>query len=382
MNENSVICNFIKNNPDNWQEVLKNDYSIKIKTENNYAIFNYDVNCNFSDPIVQEARGIIIDFEKLEVVCWPFRKFGNYSEYYCDSIDWDSARVLEKVDGSIIKLWFDFSQEKWQFSTNGTIRAENAPVEKEYNLYFSDIISQAENLKDINFDSLDKTNTYIFELVSPYNKIVVKYPTTKLFHLGTRNNVTGKELEVDISICKPKSYKLKSLDDCVNAAINLNVNGNNDVKQEGFVVVDKDYHRIKVKSPEYLVLSRISQATAILKKDCVYLLINNPEKLDVFSSNYPDLLPSIKYYEYKFVELKNSANKMAIFARALYREFDSNRGDVARVITKHKLSPIGFLALGNEKTGEEILLALPFDKLLKFIPDYEPDDLRSLLAIN
>jgi len=140
MNKNSLICNYINDNPENWKETLENDYDLKIKIDGDYAIFNYDFNCNFANPIVQEARGIIIDYKKLEVVCWPFRKFGNHNESYCDSIDWESARVLEKVDGSIIKLWFDFQKNDWQFSTNGTIRAENASVDKYYNLYFIDLI--------------------------------------------------------------------------------------------------------------------------------------------------------------------------------------------------------------------------------------------------
>jgi hypothetical protein len=35
---------------------------------------------DYTDPIVQEARGIIIDITNGDVVCWPFRKFGNWQE--------------------------------------------------------------------------------------------------------------------------------------------------------------------------------------------------------------------------------------------------------------------------------------------------------------
>ena len=380
MNENSLICKFIKDNPENWKELLETDYDLKIKIDNNYAIFNYDFNCNFANPVVQEARGIIIDYKNLEVVCWPFRKFGNHNESYCDTIDWDSARVLEKVDGSIIKLWFDFEKNDWQFSTNGTIRAENASVDKYYNLCFMDLINEADNLKDIPFETLDKNNTYIFELVGPQNQIIVKYPNPSLYHLGTRNNISGQEMELDIGIKKPNSYKLKSLDDCVNAVLNLNKNNSDEIKQEGFVVVDKNYHRIKVKSPEYLVMSRISQVTAISKKDCLFLLLNNTQKLEVFGKNNTDLLPSIKYYDYKFTELKDLSNKMVLFTRALYKEFDSNRGAVARVISSHWLSSIGFKAIENDKTGEELLLEMPFERLLKLIPDYEVENLSTLIT--
>lgn len=96
MNKNSKICCFIKENPQ-WREILKNEYGITIKEEYPYAIFNYGINSDFSIPIVQEARGIIINIENLEVACFPFRKFGNYNESYADKIDWNRALMEESV---------------------------------------------------------------------------------------------------------------------------------------------------------------------------------------------------------------------------------------------------------------------------------------------
>lgn len=119
MNKNSKICCFISEN-ENWREILKQEYGITVKEEYHYAIFNYGINSDFSNPIVQEARGIIINIENLEVACFPFRKFGNYNESYADKIDWNTARVQEKIDGSIIKMWYG-ENEKWVFSTNAMI---------------------------------------------------------------------------------------------------------------------------------------------------------------------------------------------------------------------------------------------------------------------
>ena len=104
MNRNSKLCCFISKY-ENWRDILKDKYKITIKEEYPFAIFNYGIDCDFSNPIVQESRGIILDLDNLEVVCWPFRKFGNYNESYADKIDWNTARVQDKIDGSIIKLW-------------------------------------------------------------------------------------------------------------------------------------------------------------------------------------------------------------------------------------------------------------------------------------
>jgi hypothetical protein len=376
MNRYSVICKFIAQNPTNWEEIMTNDLCIKVKRDKNLAIFNYAIGCNFQNPVVQEARGIIIDLDTLDVVCWPFRKFGNHTEPYADTIDWPSARVLEKIDGSIVKLWFDKGEDKWQFSTNGTIRAEGAPISEYAGVYFLDIIRRTDNFDDIPFDALDKDTTYIFELVSPETEIVIKYPTPLLYHIGTRNNITGAEFEVDIGMPKPKSFALGSLDDCVKASIELNQG--DVVDSEGFVVVDKDYHRVKVKSPEYFALHRLKSVETVSKKDAIQMILDASEDIEKICSANASLVPLFKFYEFKIAEVKVQADKIGVLSRSLLREYDGNRGSVARVISKHPLSTYGFLALDKNKSGGELFIESGVDKIAKYIPDYTEPDIYSL----
>ena len=119
-------CEFLCTHPADWEARLKSPpYLLTIKREGKLAIFNYDLtaeekdlsegttyHCDFRLPEVQEARGIILDTEYNQVVCWPFRKFANFGESYADEIDWSTARVEEKLDGSIVKLWYDYEREK------------------------------------------------------------------------------------------------------------------------------------------------------------------------------------------------------------------------------------------------------------------------------
>ena len=237
MNENSVLCRFLAAHPADWEERLS-ALGIRMKRGGALCIFNYNITSDFSLPEVAEARGIILDTEKREVVCWPFRKFGNYNESYADRIDWQTARVQEKVDGSIVKLWFDGKRGAWQFSTNGCIRAEEASVDGRWDLKYGDLIRKAENYGEIPFYALDREKTYIFELVSPEAPIVVAYPKTLLYHIGTRSNLTGREETPDIGLPRPKEYPLSSLEDCLRAAAALNAT-KEAVTEEGFVVVDE-----------------------------------------------------------------------------------------------------------------------------------------------
>lgn len=380
MNKNSYICKFINDNPTDWYEKLHKDYGIRVKKEDSLAIFSYNIECDFRDPIVQESRGIIIDYEKLEVVCWPFRKFGNYTESYADDIDWNNAVVLEKVDGSIIKLWFNEITEKWQFSTNGMINADNATTDAFSNVTYGSVIRQAVNYTDIPFDKLDKTNTYIFELVSPQTRVVVKYDEIALYHLGTRNNITGIECNVDIGIKKPKSYSISSLEDCINAAIELNkgCESDDEIENEGFVVVDKNWNRVKVKSPDYIMLHRLKHNDGISKKDAITTLLHIRSDVEKICKSNPLLIHVFKYYDFKLAELNFQANQMAALARSLYNEYSNDRGAVAKIIKSHKLAYIGFKALENNLTGEEIMNQTPIEKRIKLIPDYEPEDLNDL----
>ena len=371
-------------NPDDWESKLKKDFSIKIKKEDSYAIFNYTPESDFFSPIVQEARGIIIDTETLTVVCWPFRKFGNHVESYADTIDWSTARVLEKIDGSIIKLWYDKKLSLWQFSTNGTIRAEKANIDDCIGLCFDTVIKRASNYGSIQFNTLNKDYTYIFELVSPETQVIVSYPYASLYHLGTRSNVTGEEFDIDIGIKKPASYPITSLSECLKAAIALNRAENaeiepNEISVEGFVVVDGNWNRVKVKSPDYVMKHRFVQIRTVSKYDCIEMLIKDNTTVKALCEAHPSLVPFFKYYEYKLSELRYQSIQMATLARNLYEEYGKDRKALATVISKHKLGIIGFRAITCDLSGEELFSELTADKIAKMIPDYETDDISTLL---
>ena len=233
-----------------------------------YLLFKYsDLAADFYDPVVKCSRGIILDQSKnFEAVCVPFDKFGNYGEDYADDIDWGSARVQEKLDGSIVKLYHSDLLNKWVFSTNGTIFADSANLPD--GSTFGDLIKQAKNYGQLMdaVPSLRKDRTYIFELTSPANRIVIGYPETKLTHIGTRENDSKRELQVDIGIEKPTEYPVHTLEDAIEYANKICTP---EERHEGFVVVDKYYHRIKVKNSFYLqahyLMGKLKSAKNIVK---------------------------------------------------------------------------------------------------------------------
>lgn len=386
MNKNSKLCCFISEHED-WRDILKDEYKIVIKEEYPLAIFNYGIDCNFADPIVQEARGIIIDLETLNVVCWPFRKFGNYNESYADKIDWNTARVQDKIDGSIIKMWWNRTTGRWQFSTNGTINAETTLANQMTQETFLDVIKKADNYNEIvlRLADLSKDHTFIFELVSPETQVVVKYPVSHLYHIGTRNNISGMEINSDIGIEKPKEYFLKSLDDCLSAAYDLNKSDDgliHDVKKEGFVVVDDNWNRIKIKSPDYLMLHRMSSNSNFSKERIVGMIRDGVVSIPSICDDFPNYAHYFKFYDFKISELEYQAKVFCDFVDRIYEEYSHERKAVANIIKKHRLAGLGFKHLDSGKSGCELLEEMPLSQYCKYIPDYKPERLSSLFYGN
>ena len=386
MNKNSKLCCFISEHED-WRDILKDEYKIVIKEEYPLAIFNYGIDCDFADPIVQEARGIIIDLETLNVVCWPFRKFGNYNESYADKIDWNTARVQDKIDGSIIKLWWNKTEGKWQFSTNGTINAETALANQMTQETFLDVIKKADNYNEIvlRLADLSKYHTFIFELVSPETQVVVKYPVSHLYHIGTRNNLSGREIDFDIGIEKPKEYCLKSLDDCLSAAYDLNKSDDgliHDVKKEGFVIVDDNWNRTKIKSPDYLMLHRMSSNSNFSKERIVGMIRDGVVSIPSICDDFPNYAHYFKFYDFKISELEYQAKVFCDLTDRIYEEYSHERKAVANIIKKHRLAGLGFKHLDSGKSGCELLEEMPLSQYCKYIPDYKPERLSSLFYGN
>jgi len=271
---------FIEQNTDWEQKLQEKPYCIQVSRDRmfgrNLVMLKYNqIESDFNIGLVRECRGIILDEDTLEPVCIPFFKFGNYGESYCPEIDWSSCWVGEKLDGSLIKVVR--LGDKLLISTNGTIDAFKAPLAeqigcsarsfgdlvvnalfKEYQLNMDkagkstvndDVVAPVEWLTGL----LDEGKTYMFELTSPFNKVVVTWHETRLNFLGVRDNETFQETyfcDHELKNCfnVPKVFPLKSIDDCVKAAEQLDCNN------EGFVVCDKNFNRVKVKSTLYVSL--------------------------------------------------------------------------------------------------------------------------------
>ena len=270
------VLDFIRIN-ENWEELLAAaPYYVKATWDGDYVLLKYNqLASDFTNEIVRECRGCIMflnnkDHEWAYPVCYPFDKFGNYGESYVPEIEWLSARVQEKVDGSLMKLWHH--KGEWHISTNGTIDARKASTSVEGVSFYDVFMRALEKNGNPNkfFQALDINYTYMFELVSPETRVTIEYPEAAIYYLGARCICGTLQEEVYPVHTKdtlffpfvklPTIYHLSSLEDCIKVANTMSAN------EEGFVVRDGHFNRVKVKSPEYLIASRIRNNGAITTK--------------------------------------------------------------------------------------------------------------------
>ena len=384
--KNSLLCNIMHTHPNTWREFMKEEYKcISIKEDGKLAIFNYSIGANFSDPVVREARGIIIDTRFHKVVCRPFSKFFKYDEPNHHRINWKHARADEKIDGSLIKLWYNYIDNEWVFSTNSNIYAKYSPLNLNTNLTFLDAIKSADNYGMIECliedEELNKDYTYMFELIGRGNQVVIKYDTTRLYHIGTRNNNTGEEYDIDLGIVRPNRQYVNSLDFCINYVSNV-LNTSNKKKitgcsSEGLVVVDDNFNRIKVKSPIYVILHNLINNGETSKKQLLLLIHEDKIDIDSVCKQFPNMSHWIRYYSFKYDEFAYQVNSFVSIVRKLYEESTYNRKLVAERIKGHKYASIAFKALDNSLTVEEIMNSMTggfIHQLCKFIPNYEPEN--------
>lgn len=274
---------------------LMENLQVKVSFEEGLVLFMYDIRADFANPIVKNCRGIILYRDNWDIACYPFNKFGNYHESYADDIDWNTARVQEKVDGSIMKIWFNRLSNSWVISSNGCIFASKAPISAAYE-NFEQLFNSA--VTKVNYDVLDKNNTYIFELVSPFTRVVLEYPNTDIYHIGTRNNITQEEIIVDIGIKKPKEYDIHTLEDALRVVEEICTEAD---RHEGFVVVDANWRRVKIKNMFY-INSHYSRGAASVTNFRKILDILDKENIEELICYAPNIAQIFKYYDWQYYE--------------------------------------------------------------------------------
>ena len=302
------ILRFINSNH-NWRAILSaSPYNLMFRDFNGYTLIKYNqLFSDFKEPMVREARGFIIKKEgyKYVPVCVPFTKFfcvgdPNAQDALYKLAHRDEWYVEEKIDGSLIKLWWD--NDEWHISTSGTTDAEKAAVQFEMNdiTNYKQLFMYASKDK-IDYDRLDKRYTYMFELIGLENKVIVPYEKEDVYYLGRRDNYTLLEMPyfdddcAGVEKCKrPKCRIVKVNKNPKKVMKELQKEVNSFTKEhehfEGYVISDKSLKtRVKMKSTQYMELF-FQKGNGIFSPRKILLMILDQKDDDVLSS-FPEYRP-------------------------------------------------------------------------------------------
>jgi RNA ligase len=192
------------------KELIDADYiNVQKHPHAELYIYNYSAKAQY-DRVWNEwtlaCRGLILN-ENNEIIARPFQKFFNLGEYEKQVVPNESFEVFEKMDGSLgILYWID--NEPF-IATRGSFLSMQSQKATE----------MLKTKYKTSLSLIDKTKTYLFEIIYPENRIVVDYGVEeKLVLLAIIDIQTGQEEElVDIGIEIVKKYDgindIKSLKD-------------------------------------------------------------------------------------------------------------------------------------------------------------------------
>ena len=256
----------------------------------------------------------------------------------------------EKLDGTCCIVWYNPLTGKWCVATRAVPLADKPMTgwddltfrglfEKALdetlvrNEYFSPCVTEAPYF-DQWTEKLDKNNTYVFELTTPFNRIVVNYTESTVWLLGVRNTQTGVEMDVErfgktfngVPVCH--SYKLNNLEELLEF-----VGSKPPFEQEGIVVRDSRFNRVKVKSLPYLAYNRVRDSAANSPRAIIELILT--EKFD-------DFLPVLEPF------VQDKARKLQDGMRVLFQNTDKVYGEILAEIEGQENQRKAF-ALGVQK---------------------------------
>ena len=125
-----IMLNIIKEIKYWGLDFVVENYGLRMKDAGHKFLLKYDqIESSFAKaiPAVRECRGLILEKETLRVLSMPFYRFFNMGEHCADQIDYNTASVFKKEDGSLIGYYWDSTLNDWAVQTSGTPDA-NTPV--------------------------------------------------------------------------------------------------------------------------------------------------------------------------------------------------------------------------------------------------------------
>ncbi len=170
--------------------------------------------------------------------------------------------------------------------------------------------------------TLDERRTHHAELTSKYNRIVVAHNDPSLTLIGVRCRDSGQEQHVSDWVTKfpvVPHHPLQSIDDVIATFDEMDP-----LAQEGYVIVDDNFNRVKVKHPGYVAMHHVISSVSpkaflevVRSGESQEVLVHFPEHADMFAdvkTKYDDLVSSLEG-SYRVLKGIENQKEFALLAR-------------------------------------------------------------------
>lgn len=272
---------------------LIEQYAIKVKRHSKYpnlVLFKYDqINSPMGEKVAQECRGVILDeANDWAVVARPYDKFFNYGEGSAAEIDWTTARAYEKLDGSLATLYY--YNGEWHVSTSGSPDASGDV--NGLGFTFADLFWKTWNGLGYKLPLVWLNEySFLFELMTPYNTVVVQHEKPRLVLHGIRHKSGNEHPPTKLEgygweLCQ--TFPLDNWDDCIKAAAALD-----GTCSEGYVVCDGNFNRVKLKCPQYVAIHHLKEGFSP-KRMLEIVRGNEGAEVLAYFPQYADMIEAIR----------------------------------------------------------------------------------------
>lgn len=304
------------------------------------TIFDYTNQCMFDrawDEFTMQARGLVLD-DQGKIVARPWRKFFNVNERpetRLEALPTETPELSDKMDGSMIIVFHD-EETGWRAITRGCW--EN-PQTKYANAWLSQSRKR-----------LHRDNTYMFELIAPWNRLVIPYAQEEMILLGIVKTDSGEDASYAQVTAYANDYGFKAVGFETKPISGITLEDPKVRDREGYVARYSNGLRVKLKYHQYMLLHKILTGLSVKGIWETLSTNNEPSFQDV-----PDEF--MEWFRKQRDGLKKSYSELEEKAKAAFKATppQTTRKDWATEFKKHgDLTPILFLMLDKMPYAELI----------------------------
>jgi RNA ligase len=284
-------------------------------------LYNYTPKCVYDNIWTAEtriARGLVIDRHG-RIIARPYEKFWNVNERpetHILALPKDVPELADKLDGSLLIVFFDPYTSQWRVVTRGSWKN----TQTDY----------AHSWLDAHASRLDPRYTHCFELVAPWNRIVVVYDTAKMILTGLIETESG----YDSTYAQVNQYaQERKLDHVAYRLATLGTVQTDDssiVNFEGHVARWPGGMRVKIKYEIYRRLHKVLTQLSV-KGIWESLATQTPIPMDHVPSEF------VAWFEDRKNEIQDAYRQIEDRAKAIFDSIDKTRmrKEIATDFVKH-----------------------------------------------